>query len=582
MADALIVTKAMKASTIAEFFIEDTQIRLELEIATTDLPTFENILPDKLFKALGKNGQPLPERARQFVREDFVLADQTGEPLIGSLIDSAIRPRIIRDEITGEPLAEQPDDAELVLLATLEYTFKEQPKSLTIQPPLKSGTAATNIGFVCYHKGLAVNDFRYLPGPITLDLDWDDPWFSKFRHPNFRRQFDAPLSAYLYVEPFEVRQEIILRPKDLQTWIDLKLPGNGILPIARQEGVKKQITAFLMTKNPVSIDGRPAKGRLDRIHFLRRTLRTTGIIEPPEDLDLNSATLGVIIIYPIEKLPNTVSMNWELFNPRIQVVPSVASDEVGGLPTKLTPDDPMLVWKNSLKNPTNPQLHVVVPPPREPKIAIPVFLLVFGGLFIVFAGIIAWCLSTGRPISRLAWASSLALLIIAAITSPFGKIRLTDPLAKAPQLTSEEAESLLKPLLHNVYISFDHHDDSLIYDRLAQSISGEMLEEVYLRTRKSMEIKNQGGLRISVKNVDITDLQPSKQDGLDATFRCRWRVAGWIGHWGHIHQRMNEHEAMITIAPRDEKWKITAIKMLDEEASQPRAKQVSQLPDSNP
>jgi len=44
-----------------------------------------------------------------------------------------------------------------------------------------------------------------------------------------------------------------------------------------------------------------------------------------------------------------------------------------------------------------------------------------------------------------------------------------------------------------------------------------------------------------------------------------WRVAGWIGHWGHIHRRVNEHLALLTIAPLDGKWKITAIEMLDEQ-----------------
>ena len=29
---------------------------------------------------------------------------------------------------------------------------------------------------VVYHRGLHVNDFRYLATGMTLTLDWDDPW----------------------------------------------------------------------------------------------------------------------------------------------------------------------------------------------------------------------------------------------------------------------------------------------------------------------------------------------------------------------------------------------------------------------
>ena len=92
---------------------------------------------------------------------------------------------------------------------------------------------AVSIGFVLYHCGVPVNDFRYLAAESTVDLDWSDPWYSRFRHPNLRRQFDAPLSAYLYIEPYEVRKEIIVRPRDLQQWLDLGLRHDGIIPVSK-------------------------------------------------------------------------------------------------------------------------------------------------------------------------------------------------------------------------------------------------------------------------------------------------------------------------------------------------------------
>ena len=32
------------------------------------------------------------------------------------------------------------------------------------------------------------------------------------------------------------------------------------------------------------MDGKPVEGVLDRIHFVRRTLRTTGVVDPPDDV----------------------------------------------------------------------------------------------------------------------------------------------------------------------------------------------------------------------------------------------------------------------------------------------------------
>jgi hypothetical protein len=82
-----------------------------------------------------------------------------------------------------------------------------------------------------------------------------------------------------------------------------------------------------------------------------------------------------------------------------------------------------------------------------------------------------------------------------------------------------------------------------------------------------MEVKNQGGLRVSIKEVTVSELASLGQSAdSEYSFRCRWRVAGWIGHWGHVHRRVNEHLALVTLAPLDGRWKITAIEMVDQRA----------------
>jgi hypothetical protein len=570
-ADALVVTQAMKASTIAEVFIEPQGVRVELEIADADMEVFQDLLPEKVYAALGKGKVSPQERQQRFLREGIVLRDEQNAQLSGVVESTEIRRRIVRDEITGQPLVPQPADAELVLRTALRYDFADQPATLTIQPPLRTGSdiSAANIGFVCYHDGLPVNDFRYMSGKVTLDLDWSDPWYSRFRHPNLRRQFDAPLSAYLYIEPYEVRKEIIVRPKDLQQWLDLGLRDDGVIPVNQQETLKKRIAQFLSEKNPVSIDGRRAEGRLDRIHFIHRTLRTTGIIEPPVDLDVTSATLGVIFVYPVDELPEEVSMTWELFSPKVQLIPAVASDEAGGLPAEVTPGNPILEWKNYLTNPTSPQMMTVATPPPPRQFAIPLLsalcAIALVGTLVILGR--QWIISRRCPWPMLA--TSLVLFTVGVMALPFAKLNVVNRFAEQESLSDDAAQELLSDLLHNVYRSFDHHDESLIYDRLAKSIAGELLSDVYLETRQSMEVKNQGGLRISVKEVIVKELDSVPEAGAEPTFRCRWQVAGWIGHWGHVHARANEHVALITVAPRDGKWKITGIEMLDEQPLEP-------------
>jgi hypothetical protein len=161
---------------------------------------------------------------------------------------------------------------------------------------------------------------------------------------------------------------------------------------------------------------------------------------------------------------------------------------------------------------------------------------------------------------------SLAIFVCGILSFPFARAVVAVPFASPPKLSHADAEQLIGGLLYNVYRAFDHHDESLIYDRLSQSIAGELLSDVYLETRKSMEVKNQGGLRISVKDVSVIELGPTNsKKKSEFSFQCRWQVSGSIGHWGHIHRRVNEHLAHLTLAPQDGRWKITAIEMLDQQ-----------------
>ncbi|MCG7588622.1 hypothetical protein, partial [Photobacterium sp. OFAV2-7] len=62
--DALIRSQAMKASTIAEFYIEEKGVRVELEIGSNALPVFRNLLPDPVYQYLGFGQTSFSKRFR--------------------------------------------------------------------------------------------------------------------------------------------------------------------------------------------------------------------------------------------------------------------------------------------------------------------------------------------------------------------------------------------------------------------------------------------------------------------------------------------------------------------------------------
>lgn len=62
-ADAIVVTRAMLASTIAEVYVEDDAVRAESEIGTADFKAFPNVVPDQTYQRTGHTGGPFRDES---------------------------------------------------------------------------------------------------------------------------------------------------------------------------------------------------------------------------------------------------------------------------------------------------------------------------------------------------------------------------------------------------------------------------------------------------------------------------------------------------------------------------------------
>jgi len=548
-ADAMVRTQAMSATTIAEIFVEDERILVELEIGQRDMPAFRNLLPDELVERLGLEPEPWAERLARFFAEDLVIRIGDGPPLVGRLVSIEIRERLPRDEISGENRARREDEPEeTVLFAQLELPLAGRPERLVIDgvrgPPVPS------VGFVLYHGGVGVNDFRYLSRRQVLHLDWDDPWYTRFEQRALRRQYYAPMTGFIYVEAYEVRKEIVARPLELQHWVDLGLEGLEVIPVEMQPELLRKAGEFLREHHVVEIDGRRIAPELARIHFLERTLRTSRVIDPPEPIDVHAAMLGAIFVYATDGLPERVTLDWDLWHDRLERIPASTVDQAGSLPTFLEADSRVLEWQNFLKNPEIPTLLEVAPPPAAWERALGWASAPVG---LAGAGLLALAaMRRRRPLLVPA-----LLLVVAGLAAYFA--------SEGSRLSEERSAELVGNLLHNVYRAFDFRDEGRIYDTLARSVAGDLLEQVYLETRRGLELQSQGGARAKVKEVALDTLETAPAEHGAFTARATWQVSGSVGHWGHLHQRRNRYRADLTVAPVDGAWRLTRVEILEEE-----------------
>ncbi|MDH3413403.1 MAG: hypothetical protein OEM98_13080 [Gammaproteobacteria bacterium] len=562
----------------------DDHVKVVLEIHIGDLEFFSDLVPDALLRDPGGRASK-EERLKRFSREKFQVVTSSGERL--EAITRLVEPRLRKDRkspfagminpITRQRVPEPPADKR-VLYAELIYPFVGEPQELIFIPPLdEEGRALVTIGFIAYHKGVPIIDFRYLGAPARLALDWADPWYSRFDNPNLKRHHKSALMSFLYVEPYEVRHELLVRVKDMAEWMDLDLSGERYIEIDELEPLKQRISAFLSTKNPVRVDGQALDPVLDRADYVTVSLAGIQLLERPQRLEISTAIVGLIFAYLTPGMPKEVTVDWELFTDQIQQVPATATDPAGPLPTFLTPDSNVHTWTNFLKSHVTPQVVRVAVDDSVARLRIPLPSIIAA---LAFVAVVLWMWTrsrSGQPL-RLQFLLAVSAMALSIVMAPYYRVAVARPAALAPVLSDEEAKAVLEAVLKNVYRAFDFRDEAVVYDKLALTISGELLADVYLQSRRSLKIQRAGGAQAKVQEVSVLEATAENLDHrpFAHTVKAKWTALGRVGHWGHVHVRKNQYEALVTLEAADGSWKITGLDLLQEERVDPLAQMVTQ------
>ena len=164
----------------------------------------------------------------------------------------------------------------------------------------------------------------------------------------------------------------------------------------------------------MKIDGVPVTGTVDRVNFLKRTLRSSVVVDK-QDLELLPATIGVIYVFPTNGLPQSVEMEWDLFSDKTPTIPAATVDQAGPLPIILEPDFNVLRWENFLRFPELPTLVAIEKPPSMlQQIAGWARLLALAVSLVLIVQLLRLSFSS-RTLSRPLLSASLGMLAITAV-----------------------------------------------------------------------------------------------------------------------------------------------------------------------
>ena len=486
-----------------------------------DLDKFEELVPDEMIRESVEKRPLLERRMQTFATERLQFITGKGVKLPAKLELVEPRMRVNRQSpfagminpLTRQRVKGEPEDKR-VLYAEIIYTFDEKPQQLTIIPPVdEQGVASTAIGFIAYHKTVPIIDFRYLSQQATLNLNWEDPWYTKFNNKNLTRHHRYPLMLFLYVEPRQLRLESLMRVRDIEEWSNFEVDDPSTPLEGRLLLLKEHVRNYFTENNALQVDDNSPKPDVVRVEFLKATLSGLKVIDITAEIDTTAALVGVSQQYFIDAMPQNVTTRWSLFNQRVDRIPITATDPAGPFKSFIDKSDSEFVWKNFLKTYSEPVIHPV-------------------------------SVETGF-----------------SITLPYiGEKKI---ISWMPD--QQEATTIISGVLENVRTVFIEKNPTNLSHELGNIISSKQADVLQKELAKLYSPKVSGGGVGSVqkfndlKIINMRELDDS--DGFSATVSGLSHIRAQ--HWGHVDQRQIQFQLLLDLIEVNQQWQIADLTVID-------------------
>ena len=351
------------------------------------------------------------------------------------------------------------------------------------------------------------------------------------------------------------------------------------------EARRAEIEEFFDRVCPVEIDGEPVKPVMQKLRLQP--------MEQAKHLDefLDFVEARILLHYEVESPPEKMKLRWGIYPP----VPPGGWGELVDADQNpqefdmmmfvdnkedfifFSPEEPELFWQRRPKEVKN--INVITPeelsagesaaddtPREKPKFPIAtVAVATLGILFFV----------VGR-FAKIASPVRFGVLLAAAIGAFFLRPQATSDPRSLSSITEDQAVEKFERLQANMYSAFDYEEEEQVYDVLAQSVDGALLDDIYAEVYQSLLVVDKSSAVCKVHEVEVlesraTAVDPSS-DGRAQRFdiACHWRVHGVVKHFEHIHRRVNEYRADYRLTKKPEGWKITGVAVSEQDRLDPR------------
>ena len=389
---------------------------------------------------------------------------------------------------------------------------------------------------------------------------------------------DGPdVDVRIQIQDQAVKFQIIMNLAYIDEIADTPREDEYSIQPHEQEGIREALFAFYKQSNRVRIDSVEVapvdkafevdEGDLDMLPLFPRCMEKALV------------RVQMSLEYPCKSPPSSVSFAWGEFpvnpilalagsKPKIEIQAHLIAKGIDEI-VPLTEVEPEYTWHDSGESLEDRFLSVPEPPSQAsldvPLVSVGLGLIVLIALLHALLGALS---SSGRRllIGRSARALLMAVLLapVAYVARDQATASIPDPFNPTPALpTTEQAREIFTPLHRNIYRAFDYVEEGDIYDALARSIEGDLLDDLYNQVYRSLIMHEEGGAvsRVSaVRNVEAEIESVGILADLDSRpgfqVLAKWQVDGVVRHWNHAHYRTNEYEARYTVVQAQAGWRI--------------------------
>jgi hypothetical protein len=545
--------------TAAEVNITPTNITVQLDVLAEDLVLFHDLPTDPDTRVSYQALQHASTNHTSFIQRNLHLLDGDGQRLIGQAreIDPSDLPR------SG---ILQVDWMKHRVRYHIDYPLTAPPSFLTILQRFGGEKAIIPavMDLTLMQQGIWIGKPIQLQAgdPHTIALDWKNT----AQRPENWQALQAKRAAeqearlgiesysgvysYIYLTDEGLRHELLMPLLDLEEWLPIPRAHPAQLSVEEQKALIARLEELFHGEQGVEINGRSVSAMVQRVQYFGLEALDFAVAAEPKPISMYQGRVGIILDYPSAQSPTQVRMPWSRFTPRMASLRSMLFlwDEAVG-EYFFTPDHPEWSWVGAGVSPYRFDLPI-------PRKYAPVFYQHIGFITLV------------APLTWLAWAGwwrRTTQTLLASVSVVITFILAAGSMKMVHTMPSfSECDTVARALIHQTYVAVNERSEDAVYDTLALSVRGNLLDELYNEIVSGLILEEQGGAKAHVDRVRIQNAGPAAIEALpqgwarfDAT--CAWTARGTVEHWGHIHRRENAYKARLSIASNQQGWRITDI-----------------------